>query len=62
MSINDINHKEDNGFTPLDYCYADNSSPIQQDIITLIRKHGGKANRYDKYGNKVGKGNGDLND
>ena len=62
MSLNDINHKHQGGFTPLDGCYAYNESSIKQDIITLIRKHGGKANRYDKNGNKVGIGNGDLND
>ena len=45
MSLNDINHKNKyGGYTPLDKCYNDNNSSIQQDIITLIRKHGGKAN------------------
>ena len=62
MSLNDINHKSKYGGTPLDYCYFNNGSSIQQDIITLIRKHGGKANYYDINGNDVGRGNGDLND
>ena len=45
-----------------DDCYDYNGSSIEQDIITLIRKHGGKANRFDKNGTWVGKGNGGLND
>ena len=60
MSLNDINHKTIDGFTPLDACYLNNNSSIQQDIITLIRKHGGKANCHDKNGNWVDEGNGDL--
>lgn len=63
MSLNDINHKTNNWKdTPLDKCYRHNNTSIQQDIITLIRKHGGKANYRDKNGNRVGRGNGDLND
>ena len=61
MSLNDINHKDNNNEgTPLDTCYEDNESSIKQDIITLIRKHGGKCNTHDKNGNNVGEGNGDL--
>ena len=62
MSLNDINHKASDGGTPLDPCYIFNGSSIHRDIITLIRKHGGKANEFDINGNNVGKGNGDLND
>ena len=57
----DINKKDNYGYTPWDRCYYFNNSSIKQDIITLIRKHGGKANRHDKNGNRVGEGNGDLN-
>ena len=62
MSLNDINHKANNGHTPLDYAYHNYYSSIKQDIVKLIRKHDGKANCCDKNGNKVGRGNGDLND
>ena len=48
MSLNDINHKTIGGNTPLDRCYEMNHSSIKQDIITLIRKHGGKG--YDENG------------
>ena len=50
MSLNDINHKSNDGETPLDYCYYHNDSSIRQDIITLIRKHGGKGNFYNTNG------------
>ena len=50
------------GYTPLDYAYTWNNSPIKNDIVSLLRKYGGKANSYDKNGNKVEKGKGDLND
>ena len=50
------------GYTPLDYAYEHNKSPIKNEIVSLLRKYGGKANKYDKNGNKVGKGKGDLND
>lgn len=61
MSQESINKKNGVGFTPLDCAYH-NDSPIQNDIVELIRQHGGKANCYDKYGNKVGEGQGDLNE
>ena len=49
--------------TPLDKAYAsDYNSPIKNDIVSLLRKYGGKANWHDKNGNEVGKGFGDLND
>ena len=39
------------------------NSPIKQAIIDQIEKEkGGKANWYDENGNKVGRGNGDLNE
>ena len=49
-------------YTPLDCAYLLNRSPIKQEIITLLRSKGGKANNYDENGRFVGRGNGDLND
>ena len=43
MSLNSINKKTRYGDTPLDWAYEWNNSPIQQKIIDLIRKHGGKT-------------------
>ena len=57
-----INQKNNNGRTPLDYAYEYNKSPIKNEIVSLLRKYGGKGNKYDKNGNLVGKGKGDLND
>ena len=58
-----INQKNINGETPLDWAYfSTTNSPIKNEIVSLLRKYGGKANEYDKNGNKVGKGKGDLND
>ena len=58
-----INQKHKNGSTPLDCAYASTMNPpIKKEIVSLLRKYGGKANRYDKNGNKVGNGIGDLND
>ena len=57
-----INRKEWNGYTPLDSAYGPNESPIKKDLVSLLRKYGGKANWFDKNGNKVGYGKGDLND
>ena len=56
-----INEKDFDGQTPLDYAYAFNFSDARERIIKLLRKYGGKADRYDKNGVKVGEGNGDLN-
>merc|ERR1712196_342380 len=57
-----INQKNEYGYTPLDLAYYDyNTSPIKNDIVSLLRKYGGKANYYDKNGNDVGYGKGDLN-
>ena len=41
MKLEDINHKNINGDTPLDHCYYNNSS-IKQQLIDLIRQKGGK--------------------
>ena len=49
------------GRTPLDVAYRYNRSPIQQEIIALLRLKGGKANCHDANGRYVGDGNGDLN-
>ena len=57
-----INEKNKYGSTPLDYAYDGNKSPIKNDIVSLLREYGGKANAYDKNGNRVGRGKGDLND
>ena len=56
-----INQKTRSGWTPLDYAYEYNHSPIKNNIVSLLRKYGGKANYYDKNGKKVGQGKGDLN-
>lgn len=42
MKLEDINHKNKDGFTPLDMCYEYNNSSIQQELIDLIRLKGGK--------------------
>ena len=41
MKLEDINHKDTDGETPLDYCY-NNDSSIKQQLIDLIRQKGGK--------------------
>eukprot|EP00944_MAST-04C_sp_MAST-4C-sp1_P011910 g11910.t1 len=56
-----INHQSNGGWTPLDSAYNGNHSPIKNDLVSLLRKYGGKANYYDKNGEFIGKGNGDLN-
>ena len=61
MPLESINKKNCDGNTPLDRAYG-NGSPIQNDIVQLIRQHGGKANYYDRNGEYVGNGKGDLND
>ena len=60
-SINKKNGKNGRGWTPLDYAYI-NGRPIQNDIVQLIRQHGGKANCHDRNGEYVGEGKGDLNE
>ena len=62
MPLESINKKNWMGNTPLDEAYHYNYSPIKNDIVQLIRQHGGKANYYDRNGKNVGEGNGDLND
>ena len=47
--------------TVLDLVYRYNESPIRQEIIALIRLKGGKANKHDENGRRVGRDNGDLN-
>ena len=39
-----INQKDNDGDTPLDFAYKDNKSPIKNDIVSLLRKYGGKVN------------------
>jgi hypothetical protein len=62
ISLKSINKKDAWGYTPVGRAYRWNYSPIQQEIIALIRSKGGKSNRFDANGRRVGKGNGDLND
>ena len=62
MTLDSINKKCRGRFTPLDYAYRHNRSPISQEIIALLRLKGGKANWFDENGRMVGRGNGDLND
>jgi hypothetical protein len=62
MSLEQINHKNTYGYTPLDYAYSFNKSPIRNDLIQLIREYKGKANCHDINGNRVGKGKDDLTD
>ena len=61
MSLNNINKKNRGGYTPLDWAYHHNHSPLRQEIIALLRSKGGKANYFDENGRHVGEGNGDLN-
>ena len=42
MKLEDINHKNKYGSTPLDLCYINNKSSIKQQLIDLIRQKGGK--------------------
>lgn len=60
MSLNSINKKDENGDTPLDDAY-DNESPLRQEMIALLRLKGGKSNNHDENGRFVGEGKGDLN-
>ena len=48
-----INRKEWNGWTPLDCAYWYNDSSIKNDIVSLLRKYGGKAYCHDKNGKFV---------
>ena len=46
--------------TPLDDCYDRNESPLQQEMIALLRSKGGKANRFDENGEYVNVGEGNV--
>ena len=60
MSLNSINKKAGfRGFTPLDWAYKYNDSPIRQEIIALLRLKGGKANCHDENGRYLGDDRGD---
>ena len=45
MKLEDINHKDDDGNTPLDIGYGNNDSSFKQQLIDLIREKGGKRAR-----------------
>ena len=45
MKLEDINHINTWGHTPLDNCYEYNHSSIKQQLIDLIRQKGGKRQR-----------------
>mgnify|MGYP001251025555 CR=1 FL=1 len=61
MPLESINKKSnDLGWTPLDFA-CNSLSPIKNDIVQLIRQHGGKATCFDANGEYVGEGKGDLN-
>ncbi len=47
MTLDSINKKTRTGFTPLDFAYEYNTSPLRQEIIALLRSKGGKANCYE---------------
>ena len=50
MSLDSINQQDNDGETPLDWCYAMNNSPIRQEIIALLRSKGGIASdRFIRY-------------
>tara|TARA_Y100000817_G_scaffold294098_1_gene267670 strand:- start:1722 stop:4604 length:2883 start_codon:yes stop_codon:yes gene_type:complete len=60
MADYSINKKDAGGYTPLDKAYKYNRSPLRQEIITLLRSKGAKANAHDIDGNEVATGDGDL--
>ena len=62
MSLDGINKEDDDGATPLDWCYDDNDSPIRQEIIALLRSKGGIANCFDANGNRLVIGEGEEDD
>ena len=45
MKLEDINHINRYGDTPLDLCYEYNDCSIQQQLMDLIRQKGGRRNR-----------------
>ncbi len=50
MSLHCINHSDRFGGTPLDGVYQYNDSEIKDEIIELIRKHGGIALKFNENG------------
>eukprot|EP00942_MAST-04A_sp_MAST-4A-sp1_P009061 g9061.t1 len=53
MPLDSINKKNRWGNTPLDQAYIQDDSPIQQEIIALLRSKGGVANKHDENGNRI---------
>ena len=49
MTLDLINQEDADGFTPLDRAHFENSSPLKEDIIKLIRSHGGKPSPWHSY-------------
>ena len=55
MTLDSINKEDGEGDTPLDWVYLwDDTIPIRQEMITLLRSKGGIANRHDENGNFIG--------
>ena len=51
MSLNGINHTSDDGRTPLDIAYQSNiNNEIKDEIIQVIRQHGGISHKYNENG------------
>ena len=50
MSLTSINKKTRAGYTPLEWAYYGNKSPIKQKIIDLIRSKGGKSEYHEGEG------------
>ena len=55
--VNCVDHYKE---TPLDVAYKYNTSDLQEKLVSLLRQHGAKANFFDRDGNLVGEGMGDL--
>ena len=55
MPLESVNKKANvTGYTPLDCAYFNYYSPIKNDIIQLIRQHGGEATYFDRNGKFMG--------
>ena len=53
MSLQCINHSDSDGCTPLDNAYRSNiNNEIKDEIIQLIRKHGGISHEYNENGER----------
>jgi hypothetical protein len=53
MSLQCINHSDSDGCTPLDNAYQSNiNNEIKDEIIQLIRKHGGISHKYNENGER----------